>query len=77
MPVPQDPPPGGCGRQVALTNGGFESPHLSVRNNVSFLGDASQPGGVPGWRTTASDHQIEIWPAEYGVPADEGSQFAR
>ncbi|NDB17700.1 MAG: hypothetical protein EB027_00170, partial [Actinobacteria bacterium] len=32
---------------------------------------------VPGWSTTASDQQIELWSSGFnGVPAAEGGQFA-
>ncbi len=31
---------------------------------------------VPGWKTTASDNQIELWSdGFYGVPASDGNQF--
>ncbi|TWV55579.1 DUF11 domain-containing protein [Streptomyces misionensis] len=47
---------------------------------MGFLPDASQtqnPGHVPGWLTTATDHLIEIWHDGFnGVPAAEGVQFA-
>ncbi|MFJ4965327.1 hypothetical protein ACIP6P_23230 [Streptomyces sp. NPDC088729] len=63
--------------RVALVNGSFEEP---VVTNYEILPDASQTGAakrVPGWRTTATDHQIELWRSGFnGVPAAHGSQFA-
>ncbi|MFE0426803.1 isopeptide-forming domain-containing fimbrial protein, partial [Streptomyces sp. NPDC058953] len=63
--------------RVALVNGSFESP---VVTDMAFLPDASQtqvPGRVPGWRTTASDHMIEVWHSGFqGVPSADGAQFA-
>lgn len=76
MAVPQNPPPGGCGPRIALINGSFEEP---VVDGMAILPDAahSAPNAVPGWRTTASDGQIEIWHSGFqGVPADDGRQFA-
>jgi hypothetical protein len=61
----------------SLINGSFEQPALA--GSHEFLPDASQkkPNSVPGWLTTATDHQIEIWKSGYGgVPADGGQQFA-
>ncbi|PZG55674.1 hypothetical protein C1I98_03015 [Spongiactinospora gelatinilytica] len=46
---------------------------------MAFLPDAAQnqPNSVPGWRTTASDHVIEVWRDGFnGVPAADGRQFA-
>ncbi|MCL3998109.1 hypothetical protein M4438_32180, partial [Streptomyces lavenduligriseus] len=63
--------------RVALVNGSFEQPTVT---NYEILPDASQtqaPKYVPGWRTTASDHMIELWRSGFnGVPAAEGAQFA-
>lgn len=63
--------------RVALANGGFEQP---VVTGYEILPDASQtqaPKRVPGWRTTATDHMIELWRSGFnGVPAAEGTQFA-
>lgn len=63
--------------RVALVNGSFEAP---VVTNYELLPDASQtqaPKRVPGWRTTATDHQIELWHSGFnGVPAADGAQFA-
>ncbi|MFH8259209.1 DUF7507 domain-containing protein [Streptomyces roseolus] len=64
-------------RRVALANGSFEQPAVS---GVAFLPDASQSQvakHVPGWLTTATDHQIELWSnGTHGVPSAEGTQFA-
>ncbi|WP_329025140.1 DUF7507 domain-containing protein [Streptomyces sp. NBC_00690] len=63
--------------RVALANGSFEAP---VVTGVEILPDASQTQTakwVPGWRTTATDHMIELWRSGFnGVPAAEGAQFA-
>ena len=41
---------------------------------VTFVGDASQPGGMPGWHTTESDHIIEQWAYGFnGVTAYDGN----
>ncbi|MEU8175359.1 DUF11 domain-containing protein [Microbispora hainanensis] len=70
------PNPASCPEQVALVNGGFENP--VVTGTWASLPDASQntPNAVPGWRTTATDHRIEIWSPRMNVPAAEGAQFA-
>ncbi|MEV6809945.1 CARDB domain-containing protein [Streptomyces sp. NPDC051132] len=63
--------------RVALVNGSFEEPAVT---NFEILPDASQTQAskrVPGWRTSASDHMIELWRSGFnGVPAAEGAQFA-
>lgn len=63
--------------RVSLVNGSFEEPSVT---GVQFLPDASQthmPRRVPGWLTTASDHEIELWRSGFnGVPAAHGAQFA-
>ena len=61
---------------MALVNGGFEKP--VVAGTWASLPDASQsnPNAVPGWRTTATDHLIEVWSPRMNVPAVEGAQFA-
>ncbi|MGW1146486.1 DUF11 domain-containing protein, partial [Streptomyces sp. NPDC002454] len=62
--------------RVALINGSFEEPVVS---GVEILPDSTQPRTrrVPGWTTTATDHQIELWRSGFqGVPAAHGSQFA-
>ncbi|MFJ9422137.1 CARDB domain-containing protein [Streptomyces sp. NPDC101249] len=63
--------------RVALANGSFEQPGVT---NYEILPDSSQtqaPKRVPGWRTTASDHMIELWHTGFnGVPSAEGLQFA-
>ncbi|MER7515627.1 hypothetical protein [Streptomyces sp. NPDC126499] len=69
------PPP--TPSRVALVNGSFEQPPVT---DMAFLPDASQtqaPQHVPGWRTTATDHLIELWHSGFnGVPAADGEQFA-
>lgn len=71
------PDPATCPEQVALVNGGFEGPVVTGGAWASLL-DASQggAGSVPGWRTTATDHRIELWSTRMGVPPVEGGQFA-
>ncbi|WP_218034717.1 isopeptide-forming domain-containing fimbrial protein [Acrocarpospora corrugata] len=73
--VTQDPAT--CPERVALVNGGFEQPVVTGGAWASFP-DASQGGAnaVPGWRTTSTDHAIEIWSTRMGVPPIEGKQFA-
>lgn len=70
-PALQDVP-----QQVALVNGSFEEPAISGKHQM--LPDASVGGArsVQGWRTTASDHVIELWHDRSGVPAADGMQFA-
>ncbi|WP_435245348.1 DUF7507 domain-containing protein [Streptomyces sp. NRRL F-5630] len=62
---------------VSLVNGSFEAPVVS---GYEILPDASQPQApkyVPGWRTTATDHMVEIWHTGFnGVPSTDGAQFA-
>jgi hypothetical protein len=72
------PSPASCPRPVKLVNGGFEQP--TPPGPVGFFPDASQnrPNSMPGWRTTAIDHLIEIWsgpPNPTSTPAFEGKQF--
>ncbi len=71
------PDPASCPQRVALVNGGFERPAVTG-GAVGFFPDASQ-NGVPGWLTTATDRQIELWTGPpnptNAVPA-EGRQFA-
>ncbi|GEM45240.1 beta strand repeat-containing protein [Deinococcus cellulosilyticus] len=63
-------PSGQCG--VGLDNGGFES--LSVPLSTYII---TEKTNVPGWNTTATDNQIEIWKSGFnGVPAFAGGQFA-
>ncbi len=64
--------PTACQNTVALVNGGFEVP---VIPNATFrLFPAAQ---VPGWSTTDSLGQIELWSSGFqGVPAAQGRQFA-
>ncbi|MGP4099527.1 DUF7507 domain-containing protein [Nonomuraea sp. KM90] len=70
--MPQQPAPGGCPQRIALINGSFEEPTIPG-NDVDF----QDQNDVPGWFTTATDGQIELWPHGYrGVPAGDGKQFA-
>ncbi|WP_211589759.1 CARDB domain-containing protein [Microbispora sp. H11081] len=70
------PDPASCPERVALVNGGFEKP--TVAGTWAPLPDAAQKNAnaVPGWRTTATDHMIEVWSPRMNVPAAEGAQFA-
>lgn len=55
-----------------LDNGGFEAP--VIPNNSYRLVNEN---AVPGWSTTATDKQIELWSTPFnGVTAFEGRQFA-
>ena len=61
-----------------FSNGGFEAYSISgsqglVNGNVLF----SSAPAFYGWRTTASDNQMEIWKSGFqGVPSHSGNQFA-
>ncbi|MFF0575206.1 DUF7507 domain-containing protein [Streptosporangium saharense] len=71
------PVPAACPRRVALVNGGFEQPAFSG-GAVRFFPDASL-NGVPGWLTSATDRQIELWtgpPNPTNAAPAEGRQFA-
>ncbi|MDP9863718.1 MULTISPECIES: DUF7507 domain-containing protein [Streptosporangium] len=71
------PDPASCPGRVALVNGGFERP-VVTGGAVGFFPDASQ-NGVPGWLTTATDRQIELWtgpPNPTNAAPAEGRQFA-
>ncbi|MGG8496617.1 hypothetical protein ACQY1Q_09385, partial [Tenacibaculum sp. TC6] len=61
-----------CGCTVdPFINGSFEDHSFSV--TTFRIVDESQ---VPGWDTTASDNQIEIWRSGFnGVPASNGDYF--
>lgn len=55
---------------AALVNGGFENPAFA--SQLNYATDTA----TAGWRTTASDHQIEYWGHSFqGVAAYEGTQF--
>ncbi|MEQ1727785.1 MAG: Ig-like domain-containing protein, partial [Vicinamibacterales bacterium] len=57
---------------LGFLNAGFEEPNMADINGVHFALDSA----VPGWDTSATDHQIEIWDSgALGVPAFEGDQF--
>ena len=58
---------------AAMVNGGFELPSFGP----APLFHQIPQGTVPGWRTTASDGQIEIWNNGFGGFASyEGTQHA-
>ena len=63
-----------CGYpEGGLINGGFEENPLNCGSDYGTY-NASQ---IPGWFTTASDNQMEIWcDGMLGNPAREGSKFA-
>ncbi|BDZ49348.1 hypothetical protein GCM10025867_15890 [Frondihabitans sucicola] len=64
--------PTSCQGSLALTNGGFEQPAIPD-TSYRLLQDAT----VPGWQTTATDHQIELWSTGFnGTPSSAGRQFA-
>ena len=55
-----------------LVNAGFESPVIP-KDTYSIMNQSQ----VPGWKSTASDHAIEIWSTPFnGVSALDGNQFA-
>ncbi|MDX1908437.1 MAG: T9SS type A sorting domain-containing protein [Bacteroidia bacterium] len=63
---------GGATTQYAIINGGFEEPVIPP---VTYR--IMSETNVPGWETTASDGQIEIWSNNFqGIAAYEGTQFA-
>ncbi|MEU1880803.1 Ig-like domain-containing protein [Streptosporangium sp. NPDC020072] len=64
-----------CAREpINLVNGSFEAPQIT--SGYQILPDASTNPAV-GWRTTATDHQVELWRSGFqNVPAAEGQQFA-
>ena len=58
--------------QATVIDGGFETPVIGT-NNWTLI-DQSQ---FTGWKTTASDHKIELWSTGFsGVTAFQGNQFA-
>lgn len=67
--------------QAGLINGNFETTLVTVPNDSYIITNESN---VPGWHTTSTDHQIEIWDDGFtgfsypGFPiqAYEGKQFA-
>jgi hypothetical protein len=71
----------GSGAQAGLINGGFETTLVPVPPNGFII---TNQANVPGWRTTSSDGDIEIWDSGFsgfgspGFPvlAYEGQQFA-
>ncbi|PPK93095.1 putative repeat protein (TIGR01451 family) [Kineococcus xinjiangensis] len=69
--------PVACSSTVALVNGGFEDP-IGNNNTYKLLPQAD----VPGWSTTASDGEIEIWRGSFTdwrgtvFAAGSGNQWA-
>ncbi|MEV4853068.1 MULTISPECIES: DUF7507 domain-containing protein [unclassified Microbacterium] len=62
-----------CAGSLALANGSFEQPAFTA--GVSIV----NADVVPGWSTTATDNQVEIWRSPgnpRGYAAAQGSQFA-
>ena len=58
--------------QIVTVNAGFELPDISGPY-PPLISDYT----IPGWRTTATDHMIEVWPDPNfeNIPAYEGEQF--
>jgi hypothetical protein len=56
--------------EASLINGGFELPSITGLDVVQL-----NQSLVPGWKTTATDSQIEIW-SNSDVTAYEGTQHA-
>ena len=55
----------------SIINGGFEQPAVAA-GGIAFFDE----GQVPGWETSATDNQMELWgTGALGVPAFEGNQF--
>jgi uncharacterized repeat protein (TIGR01451 family) len=64
--------PTSCQGGVSLVNGGFEQPTAPAGSWGLFT-----EAQVPGWSTTDSRGQIELWSSGFlGVPAAAGTQFA-
>jgi CshA-type fibril repeat protein/VCBS repeat-containing protein len=60
------------GPEATIANGGFEQPDIPNSTFAIMNEDL-----VPGWETSATDKQIEIWDSgANGVNAFEGRQFA-
>ena len=58
--------------RAQLTNGSFESYGVPA-GGLSYFTDTN----FAGWRTTATDHQIEVWGNGFnGVPSYDGTDFA-
>ncbi|WP_242131419.1 T9SS type B sorting domain-containing protein [Aestuariivivens marinum] len=59
-----------CGENIV--NGSFEQPTVSNGTWMLF-----HENNVPGWKTTASDKQIELWKSGFlGAPSADGNQHA-
>ncbi|MDQ1572067.1 MAG: hypothetical protein QOF79_2741 [Actinomycetota bacterium] len=66
-----DQSPTVCGASTTLVNGGFEQPDVGA--TWTYL----PQGAVPGWDTSATDGQLELWHTGFnGITAAGGSQFA-
>ncbi len=65
-------------RKVSLVNGDFAQPTVTASKGWELFPDASQtqqPKYVPGWLTTATDHQIQIFKSgSHGVTSAEGGK---
>lgn len=63
-----------CNETICLepiTNAGFEVPTITL-GGYTIVNETT----VPGWLTTATDNNIEIWSTGFlGVPSFEGNQF--
>ncbi|NRS94155.1 thrombospondin type 3 repeat-containing protein, partial [Frigoriflavimonas asaccharolytica] len=61
----------------AATNAGFETPNITLAPYNSTTFALVNETATAGWKTTATDHVIEIWRSGFGgVPSAEGDQFA-
>ena len=57
--------------ETPMTNGLAELPVITLGRQT-----ITSASNVPGWETSASDNQIEVWSTGFnGVPAQEGNQF--
>lgn len=73
LPASAAQDPTQCAGSLSLANGSFEQPAFT--GGVTIVDESS----IPGWTTTATDRQIEIWRSPgnpRGYPAAQGSQFA-
>jgi hypothetical protein len=56
-----------------IVNGGFETPADGI---AQLVPQAGATGGMPGWRVSATDGQVELLASKASLPAGEGTQFA-
>src|SRR5689334_10166495 len=68
--------PGTCQTASLVINGSFEEPVIpdlaSGKPRYKIYPDAL----VPGWRTSSSDRQVELWQSGFlGAPAAQGEQL--